>query len=108
MCSGVTHTHHEQDPFHPLNVANRAHGNQAEYAGAIIGLMVYIAAYAPSYTANLMMMVFTAARIVFTFGMIGVDVKQKNNKFRYYGAIGTYLFGTLLSVYAGATAFLGY
>ncbi|MEO0576542.1 MAG: MAPEG family protein [Pseudomonadota bacterium] len=86
------------DPASGLLKYGRAHANTAEYA-PILALMIYALGRVPQpHWVIALMLLATASRIVFAAGMILPASLAKPNRLRFFGAVGTYLFGLALGV----------
>ncbi len=92
------------DPADHLLIAQRAHGNAAEYVPTLI-LMFLVGAYLdPSPWTIGLIVAATVSRVLHAVTMLTMDTLDKASVPRLAGAMGTYLFGTALAVTAGMVA----
>eukprot|EP01090_Pellita_catalonica_P006856 TRINITY_DN1722_c0_g1_i1.p1 TRINITY_DN1722_c0_g1~~TRINITY_DN1722_c0_g1_i1.p1 ORF type:complete len:136 (-),score=10.61 TRINITY_DN1722_c0_g1_i1:3-410(-) len=87
------------EPGSPLFNAIRAHGNFVEYSGILAALMIaaeHRAGKLPyTHWLSIIMIGATVSRFLCAFGIMFQG--QKSHRGRFWGALGTYVFGTLLS-----------
>lgn len=88
-----------------MYIASRAHGNAIEYIPTGIGLILAIISRRYPPWMNYLMLGFTLSRFLFTFGLLGYANMNKPNIPRFFGALGTYLFGIGL---AGCIGYLSF
>ncbi len=86
----------DPDPTDPLYKAVRAHGNTIEYAPFLAVLMLYLGAHAPAPWVTWTMVAATASRYLLVIGMVAYPTMAKPNPPRFFGALGTYVFGLML------------
>jgi uncharacterized membrane protein YecN with MAPEG domain len=86
------------DPANILTKAVRAHGNTAEYAPFLAVRFLYRGAHGPSAYLLGLMVAATACRFLVAFALIAWPTMAKPNPARFVGALGTYVFGALLSM----------
>ncbi len=91
-----------RDPASKLLIAQRAHGNAAEYVPVLIVLFLLVGARSPAWVAVPLIVVATAARLLHAYGMVTSKSLAIRNKKREIGAVVTYLSGVGL---AAAAAF---
>merc|ERR1712137_692099 len=90
------------DPKSRLYIASRAHGNAIEYIPTAIGMIIWLSLNRPYPSwVDYAMIGFTAARVMFSAGLLCYPNMERPNPVRKYGAIGTYLCGTALAVAVG-------
>jgi len=84
---------HSTDPENTLHKWVRAHANTAEYAPILMVLMYILSLRpAPSWVLWLVVLV-TACRFLFVFGILFPKTMARPNPIRFVGAVGTYIFG---------------
>ncbi|KAL6048978.1 Membrane-associated protein in eicosanoid and glutathione metabolism (MAPEG) [Balamuthia mandrillaris] len=85
------------DPASPLHQRVRAHANHAEYAPALMAIMLYLEARGTSsWWMSLSMLAVTLSRVAHVLGLTLPPTMAKGNPLRFIGALGTYVFGSLL------------
>ena len=98
--SGVIAHGAARDPASAMLKAERAHGNSAEYAGALIGLFVLVGLVYSDRDLGLWMsglvIALTAARYVHAIGFLVTPSLAKIHPLKAIGAIITYLGGIAL------------
>ncbi len=92
------------DPTDPLYKAIRAHGNTAEYAPMLAILMLYVGAHAPAAWILWVMIIATACRFLIVLGLLASPTLDKPHPLRFIGALGTYVGGLILSIFAVVAA----
>lgn len=101
---GGTGNQQPSDPADRMLIAIRAHGNAAEYIPTLI-LMFLLGAYLdPSPWMIGLIVAATLSRVLHAVTMLTMDTLDKESVPRLAGAMGTYVFGTLLAVTAGVVA----
>lgn len=85
------------DPSSPLYKAVRAHGNTIEYAPMLAVIIYCLGTLSPAFWLQGSMVLATASRYLLAYGLL-VPTMSKTNRFRSIGALGTYIFGFILSV----------
>jgi uncharacterized membrane protein YecN with MAPEG domain len=88
------------DPTSPLLIAQRAHGNAAEYVPTLIVLFLLVGARGPAAAAVPLIIGATASRLLHAFAILRSRTLAAKNALRLIGAMGTYLFGVALAVAA--------
>jgi uncharacterized membrane protein YecN with MAPEG domain len=91
------------DPASPLLIAQRAHGNAAEYVPTLIVLFLLVGARGPAAVAIPLIIGATLARLLHAYGMVTARTLAAESFVRISGAMGTYLFGAALAVAAAFT-----
>jgi uncharacterized membrane protein YecN with MAPEG domain len=84
------------DPSSPLYKAVRAHGNTIEYAPMLAIIIYCLGTLSPAFWLQGCMVLATASRYLLAYGLL-VPTMSKPNRFRFLGALGTYVFGFVLS-----------
>ena len=88
-----------EDPSNILHKAARAHGNTAEYAPVIALLIYVLGAYNPPLWLVICMVLVTVGRYMIYFGLLMSPTIDKPHPLRFIGALMTYIFGLVLSLY---------
>ncbi len=84
------------DPADPLHKLVRAHGNSIEYA-PMLALLIWVAGTATSEAwLQWIMIGATASRYMIVAGMLLAPSLRDPHPLRFLGALGTYVFGTVL------------
>ncbi|MCX6467111.1 MAG: MAPEG family protein [Pseudonocardiales bacterium] len=91
------------DPADPLLIAQRAHGNAAEYVPTLAVLFLVVGFGSPAGVAVPLIAGATLARLLHAQGMLTAGSLAEEGRLRMVGAVGTYLFGLALAVAAGLT-----
>ena len=91
------------DPASPLLVAQRAHGNAAEYVPTLIILFLLVGYRSPAVVAIPLIVGATLSRVMHAVGLFLSGSMAKETPSRFIGAMGTYLFGVGLAVAAAFT-----
>jgi uncharacterized membrane protein YecN with MAPEG domain len=86
------------EPTDGLHKLIRAHANTAEYAPFLAVLMLYHGAHHPADWVVWTMVAATACRCLFVVGMVAPKSMATPNPARFFGALGTYVTGALLSI----------
>ena len=93
------------DPADPLLIAQRAHGNAAEYVPTLIALFLLVGWKMPEPWALGLIVAATVSRLLHAVFMLRSQTLAEENRPRMVGAMGTYAFGFALAVTAGVAAF---
>lgn len=88
------------DPASPLLIAQRAHGNAAEYVPFLAVLFLVVGFGSPPVVAIPLIAGATVARLLHAYGMLTASSLAQESPVRMVGAMGTYLFGVALAVAA--------
>jgi len=88
------------DPADPLLIAQRAHGNAAEYVPTLIVLLLVCAALSDGWWIAALAVAALVARTVHAVGMLTSTTLAKHGPLRDAGALGTYLTGVAIGVTA--------
>ncbi len=88
------------DPADRLLIAQRAHGNAAEYVPTLIGLLIVCSTLTDGWWLDTLAIVAAAARFVHAFGMLSAKTLAAHGPVRDSGAMFTYLSGLALGVTA--------
>jgi len=91
------------DPASPLLVAQRAHGNAAEYVPTLIILFLLVGYRSPAVVAVPLIVGATLSRVLHAVGLLTSGSMASEAPSRLIGAMGTYLFGVGLAVAAAFT-----
>ena len=93
---GKTGVGYPDDPADPLHKLVRAHGNTIEYA-PMLALLIWVAGTATSAAwLQWIMIGATASRYMIVAGMLLAPSLRHPHPLRFLGALGTYVFGTVL------------
>ncbi|WP_457254265.1 MAPEG family protein [Pedococcus sp. P5_B7] len=92
------------DPADPLLIAQRAHGNAAEYVPTLIALFLLVGWQSPQPWAQGLIVLATASRLLHAVSMLRSQTLAAESAPRMTGAMGTYAFGLALAVTAGVAA----
>jgi uncharacterized membrane protein YecN with MAPEG domain len=92
------------DPADPLLIAQRAHGNAAEYVPTLIALFLLVGWLSPQPWAQGVIILATASRLLHALAMLRSATLACESAPRMAGAMGTYAFGLALAVTAGVSA----
>lgn len=92
------------DPTSGLMKAVRAHGNSAEYAGALIGLFLVLGLMTgtgalPAWV-EITIIAVTASRVLHALGFLVCATLERPHAFKAIGAMVTYVGGVALAAYA--------
>jgi uncharacterized membrane protein YecN with MAPEG domain len=88
------------DPADKLWLAQRAHGNAAEYVPTLIGLLVLCTALTDGWWLNTLAIAALAARVLHAIGMLTSKSVTTHGPVRDVGATLTYAVGLALGVTA--------
>ena len=88
------------DPSDPLLIAQRAHGNAAEYVPTLMVLLLLCAVLSDSWWVPSLAAVALAARILHAAGILTSTSLTNHGPLRNAGALGTYLSGVAVGVTA--------
>lgn len=91
------------DPADPLLIAQRAHGNAAEYVPTLMILFLLVGARSEAGWVAALIIAATVARIAHAVGMLTAGTLAAQSKPHIVGAMGTYVFGVALAVAAATT-----
>jgi uncharacterized membrane protein YecN with MAPEG domain len=97
---GATGNQMPTDPADRMFIAQRAHGNAAEYVPTLAVLIVVCAALTDGWWLDVLAIAALASRILHALGMLTSRTLAAHGPLRDAGAMGTYVTGVLL----GATA----
>ena len=97
---GATGDHVPIDPADRLFIAQRAHGNAAEYVPTLIGLLIVCSALTDGWWLDTLAVVALAARALHAVGILTSRTMAEHGPLRDIGAMGTYLTGVALGVTA--------
>ena len=89
---------HVDDPANMLHKLVRAHGNTTEFAPFLAVLILYLGTQAPSVVTLGLMVAATASRVLLVVGLVAWPTLARPNPARFAGALGTYIFGIVLSL----------
>jgi uncharacterized protein len=95
---GATGTQMPTDPADRLLIAQRAHGNAAEYAPMLAVLLVVASVQTDGWWVPALAVVAVLARLLHAVGMLRSTTLATHGPLRDAGAMGTYLVGIALSV----------
>jgi uncharacterized membrane protein YecN with MAPEG domain len=88
------------DPADRMFIAQRAHGNAAEYVPTLAVLIVVCAFLTDGWWLNALAIAALAARSLHAFGMLTAKTLAAHGPVRDIGALGTYVTGVALGVTA--------
>ncbi|WP_408897934.1 MAPEG family protein [Nocardioides sp. R1-1] len=88
------------DPADRLLIAQRAHGNAAEYVPTLVVLLVVCSTLTDGWWLDLLAIAATAARLLHASGMLSAPSLAEHGPVRDAGAMLTYLSGVALGVTA--------
>jgi uncharacterized membrane protein YecN with MAPEG domain len=91
------------DPSDPLLIAQRAHGNAAEYIPTLIVLLLVCAALSDSWWVAILAIAALSARVLHAVGILTSPTLADHGPLRDAGALGTYVAGVAI----GVTAIVG-
>jgi uncharacterized membrane protein YecN with MAPEG domain len=95
---GASGTQMPTDPSDRLLIAQRAHGNAAEYAPMLAVLLVVASALSDGWWVPALAVAAVVSRLLHAFGMLRSTTLATHGPLRDAGAMGTYLTGVALSV----------
>ncbi|HWJ66289.1 MAG TPA: MAPEG family protein [Nocardioides sp.] len=88
------------DPADRLLIAQRAHGNAAEYVPTLVVLLVVCSTLTDGWWLDALAIAATAARFLHAYGMLSARTLAAHGPARDSGAMCTYLTGVALGVTA--------
>jgi uncharacterized membrane protein YecN with MAPEG domain len=88
------------DPADRLFIAQRAHGNAAEYVPTLIGLLIVCSTLTQGWWLDTLAVAAIAARSVHAAGILTSKTMATHGPLRDIGALGTYLTGLALGLTA--------
>ena len=88
------------DPTDVLLIAQRAHGNAAEYVPALIGLLIVCSTLTDGWWLNGLAVAALSARVLHALGMLTSKTLAAHGPLRDAGAMLTYASGVALGVTA--------
>lgn len=91
------------DPTNPLRKAVRAHGNNAEWVPILAILMLYLGANEPALWVEIVIGVVALGRVAAGIGFLICETLAKPHPLKVFGALTTYIGGTLMAVMAALT-----
>jgi uncharacterized membrane protein YecN with MAPEG domain len=97
---GATGNQMPTDPTDRMFIAQRAHGNAAEYVPTLIVLIVVCALLSDGWWVQALAVVAAASRYVHALGMLTSKTLAAHGPLRDLGAMGTYASGIALGVTA--------
>jgi len=93
---GATGNQMPTDPADRMFIAQRAHGNAAEYVPTLAVLIVVYATLAEGWWIDVLAVAALSARALHALGMLTSTTLAAHGPLRDAGAMGTYLTGLLL------------
>lgn len=100
---GNTGNQMPSDPADRMFIAQRAHGNAAEYVPTLIGLIIVCSTLTEGWWLDTLAVTAAAARVLHAFGMLTSKTLASHGPVRDSGAMFTYLSGIALGVTAIAS-----
>ena len=97
---GATGNQMPTDPADRMFIAQRAHGNAAEYIPTLIGLLIVCSTLTHGWWLDTLAITAAAARLVHAFGLLTSKTMAEHGPVRDAGAMFTYLSGVALGVTA--------
>jgi uncharacterized membrane protein YecN with MAPEG domain len=97
---GVTGNQMPTDPTDQMFIAQRAHGNAAEYIPTLIGLLIVCSALTDGWWLDTLAITAAAARLMHALGMLTSTTLAEHGPLRDAGAMFTYLSGVALGITA--------
>jgi uncharacterized membrane protein YecN with MAPEG domain len=100
---GATGNQMPTDPADQMFIAQRAHGNAAEYIPTLIGLLIVCSTLTDGWWLDALAITAASARLAHAIGLLTSTTMAEHGPVRDAGAIFTYLSGVAL----GVTAVIG-
>jgi uncharacterized membrane protein YecN with MAPEG domain len=97
---GATGNQAPTEPADRMFIAQRAHGNAAEYIPTLIGLLIVCSTLTSGWWLTALAITATAARLAHALGMLTAATLAGHGPLRDAGALLTYLSGVALGVTA--------
>ena len=97
---GDTGNQQPSDPADRMYIAQRAHGNAAEYVPTLIGLLIVCSVLTDGWWIDALSVAALAARVLHAVGMLTAKTLAGHGPVRDIGAMGTYVAGIALGVTA--------
>jgi uncharacterized membrane protein YecN with MAPEG domain len=97
---GDTGNQQPTDPADRMYIAQRAHGNAAEYVPTLIGLLIVCSVLTDGWWLDALSIAAVAARVLHAVGMLTAKTLASHGPVKDVGAMGTYLVGIALGVTA--------
>ena len=97
---GATGNQMPTDPADRMFIAQRAHGNAAEYVPTLIGLLIVCSALTGGWWLNLLAVAAVAARLLHAVGVLTSRTMAEHGPVRDLGAMLTYASGVALGITA--------
>jgi uncharacterized membrane protein YecN with MAPEG domain len=97
---GATGNQMPSDPADRMLIAQRAHGNAAEYVPTLIGLLIVCSALTDGWWLDTLAVAAVAGRLVHALGMLTSKTLATHGPLRDSGAMLTYLSGIALGITA--------
>ena len=91
------------DPTNALRKAVRAHGNSAEWVPILAILMLYLAANDPALWVEIVIGIVALGRVAAAIGFLICETLAKTHPLKVFGALTTYIGGTIMAVMAVLT-----
>ena len=91
------------DPTSPVDKAVRAHVNNAEYAGVLMAVMLYLGMMEPALWVQIVIVIVAASRWLMALGFLVCETLAKPHPFKITGSLITYIGGPVLAVAAVLT-----
>lgn len=86
------------DPADRMFIAQRAHGNAAEYVPTLIGLLIVCSAFVDGWWLDALAVAAVVSRLLHAVGMLTSTTLASHGPLRDVGAAGTYLTGVALGL----------
>jgi len=97
---GATGNQMPSDPADRMLIAQRAHGNAAEYVPTLIGLLIVCSTLTDGWWLDALAVAAVAGRLVHALGMLTSKTLATHGPLRDSGAMLTYLSGIALGITA--------